>query len=77
MSKQLSEHDLETLFQEYLPPVAMPPELAAHLEKRVLAEVALSTETAEYHIGVTPTPEARPQPILKDAIAGDARWGAR
>ena len=77
MSKQLSEHDLETLFQEHLPPVSMPPELAARLEKRVLAEVALSTKTAEYHIDVTPTPEARPQPILKDVIAGDARWGAR
>ncbi len=77
MSKQLSEHDLETLFQEHLPSVTMPRELAARLEKRVLAEVALSTKTAEYHIAATPTPETRPQPIIKDVLAGDARWGAR
>jgi hypothetical protein len=76
MSNQLSEHDLEILFQEHLPSVAMSPELAARLGKRVLAEVALSIETAEYHIAVTPPPETRPQFVREDVITRDARWGA-
>ncbi len=63
MAEHFSDQELQNLFEEYLPPVQMPPHLAAQVRERVLEEVALTykqTEAQEMASAVSPYATARP-----------------
>ncbi len=47
MAEHFSDQELQNLFEEYLPPVQMPPHLATQVRERVLEEVALTYKQGE------------------------------
>ena len=69
MAEHFSDQELQNLFEEYLPPVQMPPHLATQVRERVLEEVALTYkhgEVEEMASAVSPYASA-PQSVRKPA----------
>jgi hypothetical protein len=63
MSEQFSEQDIQNLFQQHLPPVDLPPDLANAVRARVLDEVAM-TFKAEEVFGQATRQSRQPSPLL-------------
>lgn len=53
MSEQFSEQDIQNLFQQHLPPVELPPELASAVRARVMDEVAMTFKAEEVFVQAT------------------------
>jgi hypothetical protein len=77
MSEHLSDQELQSLFDEYLPPVQMPPHLAAQVRERVLEEVALVyKQSDEEEMAPTVSSYAAARPSAREPGRGRSFFGS-